>query len=47
MIGYLFCWQPGSGGNIEIRGFGSFSVREYGGCHGRDPKSGQQIESRL
>ena len=28
------------GGRIEIRGFGSFTVREYGGYTGRNPKTG-------
>jgi integration host factor subunit beta len=28
------------GGRIELRGFGSFSVREYGGYMGRNPKTG-------
>ena len=28
------------GGRIEIRGFGSFCVREYGGYTGRNPKTG-------
>jgi len=28
------------GGRIEIRGFGSFSVREYEGYTGRNPKTG-------
>jgi integration host factor subunit beta len=28
------------GGRIELRGFGSFSVREYGGYTGRNPKTG-------
>jgi integration host factor subunit beta len=28
------------GGRIEIRGFGSFSVREYGAYMGRNPKTG-------
>lgn len=27
---------------IEIRGFGSFSVREYGGYTGRNPKTGEE-----
>jgi integration host factor subunit beta len=27
-------------GRIEIRGFGSFTVREYGGYTGRNPKTG-------
>ena len=30
------------GGRIEIRGFGSFSVREYGGYTGRNPKTGDK-----
>ena len=30
------------GGRIEIRGFGSFSVREYSGYTGRNPKTGAQ-----
>lgn len=28
------------GGRIEIRGFGCFCVREYGGYTGRNPKTG-------
>ena len=32
------------GGRIEIRGFGSFSVREYGGYTGRNPKTGAGIK---
>ena len=28
------------GGRIEIRGLGSFTVREYGGYAGRNPKTG-------
>jgi integration host factor subunit beta len=28
------------GGRIEIRGFGSFTMREYGGYTGRNPKTG-------
>ena len=31
------------GGRIEIRGFGSFSVREYGGYTGRNPRTGKQV----
>lgn len=31
------------GGRVEIRGFGSFKVREYGGYTGRNPKTGQEI----
>jgi integration host factor subunit beta len=32
-----------SGDRIEIRGFGSFTVREYKGYIGRNPKSGETI----
>jgi len=32
------------GGRIEIRGFGSFSVRKYGGYTGRNPKTGAKTE---
>ena len=32
------------GGRIEIRGFGSFSVRDYGAYTGRNPKSGVKID---
>ena len=31
------------GEDIEIRGFGSFTVKEYKPYVGRNPKSGQQI----
>jgi integration host factor subunit beta len=31
------------GGRIEIRGFGSFSVRKYGAYRGRNPKTGDTI----
>ena len=31
------------GDRIEIRGFGSFTVREYGSYTGRNPKSGENI----
>lgn len=33
-----------NGGRIEIRGFGSFVVREYKGYTGRNPKTGKNIE---
>lgn len=33
-----------SGGRIEIRGFGSFEVREYDGYTARNPKTGTQLE---
>jgi integration host factor subunit beta len=29
---------------IEIRGFGSFKIKEYGGYKGRNPKTGEVIE---
>jgi len=32
------------GGRIEIRGFGSFSVRNYEAYRGRNPKTGGQID---
>jgi len=32
------------GGRVEIRGFGSFSVREYDGYTGRNPKTGEAHE---
>jgi len=33
-----------SGGRIEIRGFGSFVVRNYAAYDGRNPKTGQGIK---
>ncbi len=37
-----------SGERIEIRGFGSFSVRQYDGYTGRNPKTGEEtvVESK-
>ena len=32
------------GGRVEIRGFGSFEMREYGGYRGRNPKTGDSVE---
>ena len=32
-----------SGGRIEIRGFGSFSMREYESYTGRNPKTGDGV----
>jgi integration host factor subunit beta len=32
------------GGRIELRGFGSFTVRKYGGYTGRNPKTGDKID---
>jgi len=34
------------GGRIELRGFGSFTVREYKPYTGRNPKTGKQTEVR-
>lgn len=31
------------GESIEIRGFGSFSVRHYKGREGRNPKTGERV----
>ena len=33
-----------TGNRIEIRGFGSFEIREYDGYTARNPKTGEQIE---
>jgi len=35
-----------NGGRIEIRGFGSFTVREYDGYMGRNPKTGVQTQMK-
>ena len=35
-----------SGGRIEIRGFGSFVVKDYKAYTGRNPKTGEVIEVR-
>ncbi len=32
-----------NGEGVEIRGFGSFSIREYGSYTGRNPKTGEKI----
>jgi integration host factor subunit beta len=34
------------GGRIEIRTFGSFSVRQYGSYKGKNPKTGVRIDVR-
>lgn len=33
-----------SGQNVELRGFGSFQVRQYDAYLGRNPKSGKEIK---
>jgi len=35
-----------NGGRIEIRGFGSFTVRKYKAYKGRNPKNGEHIDVR-
>ena len=32
-----------AGDSIEIRGFGSFVVKEYGSYQGRNPKTGEEV----
>lgn len=32
-----------SGDRVEIRGFGSFKIKEYGAYSGRNPKTGQSV----
>ena len=32
------------GNRIEIRGFGSFKMKEYQGYTGRNPKTGEKVE---
>ena len=32
------------GDRVEIRGFGSFEVREYDSYTGRNPKTGEEVE---
>lgn len=39
-----FAEELKKGGRIEIRGFGSFVVREYGAYTGRNPKTGRNIK---
>jgi integration host factor subunit beta len=34
------------GGRVEIRGFGSFKVKEYETYSGRNPKTGESIQVR-
>jgi integration host factor subunit beta len=36
-----------TGDRIEIRGFGSFVMREYKSYAGRNPKTGEVVEVRL
>lgn len=32
------------GDRVEIRGFGSFKVKEYDGYTGRNPKTGEEVQ---
>lgn len=32
-----------AGDRVEIRGFGSFKIKEYEGYSGRNPKTGQKV----
>jgi integration host factor subunit beta len=36
----------GDGNRVEIRGFGSFKVKDYSSYQGRNPKTGAVIEVR-
>jgi integration host factor subunit beta len=36
-----------TGGRIEIRGFGSFSVREYEAYKGRNPMTGKVVQVKM
>jgi len=38
-----FAKELAHGGHIEIRGFASFSVKNYGSYTGRNPKSGKTV----
>ncbi len=33
-----------NGDNVEIRGFGSFTIRKYNGYTGRNPKTGEKLQ---
>ena len=35
------------GGRVEIRGFGSFKVKEYGSYAGRNPRTGEKVAAEL
>jgi integration host factor subunit beta len=32
------------GGRVEIRGFGSFTVRDYSSYQGKNPKTGKRVD---
>ncbi|WP_457570897.1 HU family DNA-binding protein [Desulfovulcanus sp.] len=33
-----------NGNRVEIRGFGSFKIKDYKGYQGRNPKTGEKVE---
>ena len=33
-----------AGDRVEIRGFGSFKIKDYGGYSGRNPKTGKMVD---
>ena len=35
-----------TGDRVEIRGFGSFKIKQYDGYSGRNPKTGEKVEVR-
>jgi integration host factor subunit beta len=39
-----FTQELKNGGRIEIRGFGSFAVKEYNAYKGRNPKTGDAVD---
>ena len=43
---FLAIWRKPlvKGERVEIRGFGSFKVKEYAGYTGRNPKTGKKIK---
>ena len=45
MIG-LMKQQLLDGGRIEIRGFGSFEMREYKSYQGRNPRTGEKVTTK-
>ena len=44
LIFRLFTGAMKKGDRIEIRGFGSFTMRDYGTYKGRNPKTGKEVE---
>jgi len=46
LIFYMFADALKKGDRIEIRGFGSFVIRDYRTYVGRNPKTGEKVEIR-